>query len=242
MAIAISLIPARGGSKGIPGKNLALLNGKPLIAYSIEQSLNCSLVERTIVSTDDSEIAKVARNYGAEVPFTRPSEIAQDDTQDFPVIYHALDWLRENEGFFPEFVVQLRPTTPLRPPGLIEMAIQMLQNDALADCVRSVRESTCSPYKMWKMENGYLKPFVQLGKEESYNFPRQKLPEVYYHDGLLDVIRTSTILEKKSVTGNHILSLATEESFFVVDIDKPVDLLMAEIFLKHNQQNSGDVF
>ncbi|MBT3921890.1 MAG: acylneuraminate cytidylyltransferase family protein, partial [Nitrospina sp.] len=120
MSVAISLIPARGGSKGIPRKNLALLDGKPLIAYSIEESLNCSLISRTIVSTDDPEIAEVARKYGAEAPFLRPSELAQDDTPDFPVFLHALEWLRANEDLSPDMFVQLRPTTPIRPSKIIE--------------------------------------------------------------------------------------------------------------------------
>jgi N-acylneuraminate cytidylyltransferase len=236
MAVAISLIPARGGSKVIPQKNIIPLAGKPLIAHSIEYSLSCSLVERTIVSTDDPEIAEIARHYGAEVPFVRPSELAQDETPDFPVFYHALNWLRENEGFCPDLVVQLRPTTPLRPPGLIDRAIRMIMDDTQADCVRSVRTPACSPYKMWKREGGYLKPFIKIGDGESYNLPRQKLPEVFYHDGLLDVIRASTIVKKKSISGNKILSLLTEDSFLVVDIDNPVDLVLAETFLKHNQK------
>jgi CMP-N,N'-diacetyllegionaminic acid synthase len=237
MAAIISLIPARGGSKVIPKKNIYSLAGKPLIAHSIEYSLNCPEVHRTIVSTDNSEIAEIARKHGAEVPFVRPSELAQDDTPDFPVFYHALNWLYENEGFRPDLIVQLRPTTPIRPSGLIEKAIKMIMDDEEADCVRSVREPAYSPYKMWQKENDYLKPFIELEDSESYNLPRQKLPEVFYHDGLLDVIRTSTILEKKSVSGDKIIPLITEDSFWVVDIDNPVDFVLAETFLKHNPKS-----
>jgi len=237
MTVTISLIPARGGSKVIPKKNIVSLAGKPLIAHSIEYSLNCPEVHRTIVSTDNHEIAKIARHHGAEVPFVRPSELAQDDTPDFPVFEHALTWLLENEGFCPDLIIQLRPTTPVRPVGLIEKAIKMIMNDKEADCVRSVREPAYSPYKMWKKEKNYLKPFIKLEDGESYNLPRQELPEVFYHDGLLDVIRASTILEKKSVSGDKILPLITDESFFVVDIDNPVDFVLAETFLKHNQKS-----
>ena len=237
MAATISLIPARGGSKAIPRKNVIPLAGKPLIAHSIEYSLNCSQVHRTIVSTDDPEIAKISRKCGAEVPFDRPSELAQDDTPDFPVFLHALNWLRENENFFPDFIVQLRPTTPIRPPGMIEKALKLLKNDKHADCVRSVRKTPCSPYKMCEKENEYLRPFIKTKDKESYNLPRQKLPEILFHDGLLDIIRSSTILEKKSITGDKILPIPTAASFWVVDIDNPVDLVMAETFLK-NYQNS----
>ena len=237
MATAISLIPARGGSKGIPRKNITLLAGKPLIAFSIEDSLNCPQIERTIVSTDDPEIAEIAIKYGAEVPFIRPTELAQDDTPDFPVFFHALNWLLENEGFCPDLIVQLRPTTPLRPPGMIEKALQMLKDDDQADSVRSVREPPSSPYKMWKKTDTYLTPFVKLEDGESYNLPRQKLPEVFFHDGLLDVIRASTIMKKKSITGDKILPITTENSFWAVDIDNPIDLVMAEKFLQHNQNS-----
>ena len=236
MVTTVAIIPARGGSKGIPKKNIFPLAGKPLIAHSIEDSLNCSKTQRTLVSTDDSEIAEVARSFGAEVPFMRPSELAQDETPDLPVFLHALEWIHAQEGSLPDLVVHLRPTTPLRPPGLIDKAIQMMADDPQADCVRSVREPPQSPYKMWQIKGKYLKPFIQLGNEESYNLPRQKLPPVYYHDGLLDVIRTSTIMEKKSVTGTRTLPLRINESFLVVDIDQPVDMVAAEVFLKHNRE------
>ena len=236
MVTTVAIIPARGGSKGIPKKNIFPLAGKPLIAHSIEDSLNCFQIQRTLVSTDDSEIAEVARSFGAEVPFMRPSELAQDETPDLPVFLHALEWIHAQEGNLPDLVVHLRPTTPLRPPGLIDKAIQMMADDPQADCVRSVREPPQSPYKMWQIEGKYLKPFIQLGNEESYNLPRQKLPPVYYHDGLLDVIRTSTIMEKKSVTGARALPLRINESFLVVDIDRPVDMVAAEVFLKHNHE------
>jgi CMP-N,N'-diacetyllegionaminic acid synthase len=236
MVTIVAIIPARGGSKGIPKKNIFPLAGKPLIAHSIEDSLNCSKIQRTLVSTDDSEIAEVARSFGAEVPFMRPSKLAQDETPDLPVFLHALEWIHAHEGKLPDLVVHLRPTTPLRPPGLIDKAIKMIVNDPQADCVRSIREPPQSPYKMWQVEGKYLKPFIQLGTEESYNLPRQKLPPVYYHDGLLDVIRTSTIMEKKSVTGTRTLPLRINESFLVVDIDQPVDLVTAEVLLKHNRE------
>jgi CMP-N,N'-diacetyllegionaminic acid synthase len=236
MVSTVAIIPARGGSKGIANKNIVMLAGKPLIAHSIEDALNCSHIQRALVSTDDPEIAAVARQYGAEVPFMRPSELAQDDTPDLPVFVHALEWLRKKENSLPELVVHLRPTTPLRPPGLIEKGIQMIMEDPQADCVRSVREPPHTPYKMWQIEGKYIRPFLKLKNEESFNLPRQKLPQVFCHDGLLDVIRTSTILEKNTMTGKRVLPLRTEGSFFVVDIDEPIDLVVAEVFFKHNKQ------
>ena len=235
MVAAIAIIPARGGSKGILKKNIALLAGKPLIAYSIEDSINCPQIKRTLVSTDDPEIADVARHYGAEVPFMRPSELAQDETPDLPVFSHALEWLLTQENALPDLVVHLRPTTPLRPSGAIERGIQMILEDSQADCVRSISRSTQIPHKMWQIRGKYMKPFIQLGNEESYNMPRQKLPKVFSHDGVVDVIRVSTILEKKTLTGSRVLPLRIEDSFFSVDIDEPIDLIMAEVFLKYNK-------
>lgn len=236
MPSIISLIPARGGSKGIRKKNIAPLAGKPLIAYSIEYSLECPLVERTIVSTDDSEIADIARKYGAEAPFLRPSELAQDDTQDYPVFLHALQWLKEHEGYTPNLVVHLRSSSPLRPTGLIEKAIRMITQDPDADCLRTISETPITPYKMWRIEKGYLQPFVQLEGKESYNMPRQNLPKVFWHNGVLDIIRASTISEKHSVSGIKILPLLMDDSFLTVDIDKPFDLIVAEAALKIRQK------
>jgi hypothetical protein len=116
----LAVIPARGGSKGIPRKNIRDFAGYPLIAYSIAAGLQSELVTRTIVSTDDEEIAQVARQWGAEVPFLRPDEIAQDQTLDLPVFQHALAWLAEHEDYHPDVVVQLRPTSPVRPRGCVD--------------------------------------------------------------------------------------------------------------------------
>ena len=122
----LALIPARGGSKGIPRKNIRSFAGYPLIAWSIAAAQQASSVTRTIVSTDDEEIASVAREYGAETPFLRPSALAQDNTTDLPVFEHALQWLEANENYQPEIVVQLRPTSPIRPKDCVDSAIKIL--------------------------------------------------------------------------------------------------------------------
>src|SRR5512145_2606205 len=132
----LALIPARGGSKSIPRKNICDLAGHPLIAYSISAGLQSKLVTRTIVSTDDEEIAAVAREFGAETPFLRPAEFAQDNTTDLPVFEHALEWLEANENYQPEIVIQLRPTSPIRPRDCVDSAVSLLLAHADADCVR----------------------------------------------------------------------------------------------------------
>ncbi len=134
----LAIIPARGGSKGIPRKNIKPFAGYPLIAYSIEAGLRAGLVTRVIVSTDDEEIAAVARQYGAQVPFLRPPELAQDDTRDLPVFQQALSWLEEFEDYKAEFVVQLRPTSPIRPRHCVDDAIRILLEHPDADSVRGV--------------------------------------------------------------------------------------------------------
>ena len=226
----LGLIPARGGSKGIPRKNIKLLNDLPLISYSIASGLESDHITRLVVSTDDEEIAKISKNYGAEVPFLRPKELAKDDILDFPVIEHSLNWLEQNEGYIPDFVVQLRPTSPLRPKGLIDKAINLIINDINADSIRSVTHPYENPYKMWKKNDKYLSPLIDSTLNEPYNMPRQDLPVSYWQTGHIDVIKLDTIKQKKSLSGDKILPIIIE-SEFCIDIDNEEDLKMAESFL-----------
>ncbi len=216
----LALIPARGGSKGIPRKNVRDFAGAPLIAYSIAAALQAELVTRVIVSTDDPEIAEVARAWGAETPFVRPAQFAQDDTTDLPVFEHALQWMRENEGYQPEIVIQLRPTSPVRPIGLLDEAVKKLLEHPEADCVRGVVPSGQNPFKMWQIDrDGQLEPLLKVaGLSEPYNAPRQALPDTYWQTGHIDAIRTKTILEKHSLTGDVILPLLIDP-LYTVDID-----------------------
>ncbi len=148
----LAIIPARGGSKSIPRKNIKPLAGHPLVAYSIAAALQAKCVTRTIVSTDDEEIAAVARQYGAETPFLRPAEFAQDHTTDLPVFQHALAWLAESEAYVPDIVVQLRPTSPIRPPDCVDQAVKILIEHPGIDSVRGVVPSGQNPFKMWRID------------------------------------------------------------------------------------------
>ncbi len=221
MTDILALIPARGGSKGIPRKNIRSFAGYPLIAWSIAAAKQSSLVTRVIVSTDDEEIAAVAREWGAETPFLRPSELAQDKTTDLPVFEHALKWLEEVEGYHPDVVVQLRPTSPIRPLTMVDNAIRILLGHEDADCVRGVVLAGQNPFKMWRF-NGEGKPLNPLlevdGIAEPYNAPRQILPPVYWQTGHIDAIRTSTITQKHSLTGDVVYPLLID-SKYTVDID-----------------------
>ncbi len=224
----LAFIPARGGSKSIPRKNIRSFGGHPLLAYSIAAGLQAESVDRVIVSTDDPAIAEVAERYGAEVPFLRPTELAQDDTPDLPVFLHGLRWLEAKGGYRPDLIIHLRPTSPLRPPDMVEQAIQLLLQRPEADSVRGVVVSGQNPYKMWRLDaTGALTPLLTADVPEPYNQPRQALPTTYWQTGHIDAIRSRTILEKGSMSGEVILPLLIEAGYSV-DIDTEQDWGRAE--------------
>lgn len=216
----LAIIPARGGSKGLVNKNILPLLGHPLISYSIKAGLESKLISRVIVSTDSNVIAERSLKYGAEVPFKRPDELAQDDTLDIDVFIHALSWLKENEGYCPNFVVQLRPTSPVRKVDMIDGSIEKFANSNY-DSLRVVTESPISPFKMWRIDsnNNILCPLLTLENvNEPYNAPRQSLPRTFWQIGTLDIIRPEVIIETKSMSGSRILPVVVS-SEFAVDID-----------------------
>lgn len=225
MTQVLALIPARGGSKGIPRKNIRSFAGYPLITWSIAAGLQAHSVSRVIVSTDDDEIAALAREYGAETPFMRPHELAQDRTVDLPVFEHALKWLEDIESYKPDIVIQLRPTSPIRPKDCVDGAVKILVEHPEADCVRGVVPAMQNPHKMWRF-NGYdrpMKPLLEVeGIAEPYNAPRQILPPVYWQTGTIDAIRTSTISRKHSLTGSTVYPVVIDARY-MVDIDTPAD-------------------
>lgn len=231
----LAVIPARGGSRSIPRKNVKLFAGHPLLAYSIAAGLQSKSVTRVIASTDDDEIAEVARSYGAEVPFMRPAELAQDHTTDLPVFQHALDWLRREEKYVPEIVVQLRPTSPIRPLNCVDRAVEILLANAEADSVRGVVPSGQNPYKMWIIQDsGSMTPLIGDGPPEAYNRPRQELPPTYWQTGHVDVIRAGTISDQGSMSGRVILPLALD-SKYAIDIDTPEDWRRGERLVEQAQ-------
>lgn len=227
MVEVLAIIPARGGSKGIPRKNIKYLGGHPLIAYSIAAGLNSKLVTRTILSTDDEEIAAVGRRYGADVPFIRPEEFARDDSRDLPVFQHVLSWLEENEGYQPEVVVQLRPTSPFRSPTLIDEAVQILLDNPQASSVRGVVPSKQNPYKMWQVQgDGQMNPILKPKLVEPYNMPRQELPETFWQTGHIDAIRAK-IIGDGSMSGEKIFACLIDP-WYSVDLDSILDWEGAE--------------
>lgn len=232
----LAIIPARGGSKGIPRKNIKSFAGYPLIAYSIAAGLQSELTTRVIVSTDDEEIAEVARKWGAQTPFLRPAEFAADNTLDLPVFQHALTWLKEHEGYVPDIVLQLRPTSPARPRTLLDDAIRLLMDHPEADSVRGVVPAGENPHKMWRVdpETGLMHGLLKVdGIDEPYNAPRQKLPVIYWQTGHIDAIRPErTFMAGDSMSGKNILPLFLDPSY-TIDIDTPFDWVRYEWLVTH---------
>ena len=237
----LAIIPARGGSKSIPRKNIRNFAGYPLITYSIAAEKAAKNVTRLLVSTDDEEIASIAKDYGAEIPFLRPTELSKDDTPDLPVFQHALAWLEENEGYHPDILVQLRPTSPLRRTIHIDHAVQRLLEHPEADSVRTVCVPFQNPYKMWRIgEDGFLHTLLTFDMPEPYNLPRQALPDVYWQTGYVDAAWTDTIQGKNSMTGDNILPLIIGAEEWI-DIDSPDDWRRAERLLEDGEINLGEL-
>lgn len=233
-AQVLAIVPARAGSKGIPRKNVQLFAGHPLLAWSVAAGVQAQLVDRVIISTDDDAFAEVARAYGAEVPFMRPRELAEDDTTDLPVYQHALSWLAENEDYRPDVVVQLRPTSPIRPSDCVDGSVARLLEAPQADSVRGVVPSGQNPYKMWRLDgDAPMQPLLE-GPPEAYNMPRQALPLTYWQTGHVDVVRAATIMEKHSMTGDVILPWRIDQRY-TVDIDSPLDWKLAELVLEDEE-------
>ncbi|WP_321504075.1 acylneuraminate cytidylyltransferase family protein [uncultured Methanoregula sp.] len=229
--LTYAVIPARGGSKGVPRKNIKLLKGFPLIAYSIAAAKLSKLTDRVIVSTESSEIAEIAQHYGAEVPFLRPAEYAQDRSPDIDFIRHAIDWFAKNETTAqPELFVHLRPTTPLRDPALIDEAIGKIVKNDDATALRSAHELAEPPQKMFAIENGYLAGFFPGDpRPEYYNLPRQVFPKAYHPNGYVDIIRTGYVTRTNTLHGPRMIGFVTP---YTIEIDNPDDFSHLEYTLE----------
>ncbi|HEY4501847.1 MAG TPA: acylneuraminate cytidylyltransferase family protein [Candidatus Paceibacterota bacterium] len=231
----LALIPARGGSKGVPRKNIKLFCGKPLLAWTIEEVKKSKHAPRVVVSTDDAEIADIARQWGAEVPFMRPAEIAGDTTPDLPVFEHALAWLKEHEAYEPDLVLHLRPNSPLRTAADIDRGIELMLANPQADSARAVTKAPIHPLKTYTLQEDHtLAPFVPeevFGIKEPFNLPWQQLPRAYTTGGYLSVIRPATIMAKHSICGGVMFGFEVDASN-VVDIDTPMQFAFGEVIME----------
>ena len=223
----VGIIPARGGSKGIPKKNICLLAGKPLLSYTIEAALNSNTLSKVLVSTDSEEIAKVALSFGAEVVY-RPDELASDETRVLPVLLHAVKQI----DVVPDKVVTLQPTSPLRLSRHIDEAVGLLSVEW--DAVVSISEVQLSPYKMYRLEGDKLLPFVS---DSNQGIPRQQLPKVYRDSGAIYVTWHNVLAERKTIRGNNIRSYYIDPKY-AIDIDNLIDLKLAEVLLKEKEDSN----
>jgi len=230
----LGLITARGGSKGIPGKNIKELAGKPLIAYTIEAAKESGIFDRLIISTDDEKIADVAKQYGCEVPFMRPAELATDTTPHNPVIQHALTWLRDNEKYAPDSVMILQPTAPLRTATHIREAVALFETRGV-DSVMSVAEIPSHYHPRWQFildgESNLAiftgEPFSQIVRR------RQDLPKTYTRNGAIYLFKNELLSDSTELNfyGSHVVAyvMKSEES---VNIDTMEDWKEVERILK----------
>ena len=203
----VALIPARSESKGIKDKNIKNYKGKPLLSHSIKHGLESSLINKVVVTTDSYKYKKIAIDYGADIAIIRPKEISDDLSTDYGFFLHYINWLYKNNKRVPDFIVLLRPTYPSRKAADIDKAIDIfVDNYDNLDSLKSVIICDQSPYKMWSLKkDGLIRPILpSKGKEELFNFPRQLLPDVYWQNACIDIVKTSTIINMNSVTTERI--------------------------------------
>jgi CMP-N,N'-diacetyllegionaminic acid synthase len=222
----LGLIPARGGSTGVPRKNIRPLAGRPLIHYSIDAARAAVVIARVVVTTDDEEIAEVARRAGAEVPFLRPVELASDEAPMLPVVRHAVEELESRgDGF--DAIAILQPTSPVRRAGLIDDCVRLL-DESRADSVITVLPVPDEYNPYWVYLDGDEQPFLRLsvGKGEPIA-RRQELPHAYHRDGSVYLVRREVVIEKNSLYGQRIAGFVSDRGS-VVNIDTPEDWTAAE--------------
>lgn len=223
----LAIIPARGGSKGLPGKNIKLLNGKPLLAWTIEAALKSGVIDRCIVSTDDEEIAQTAKDWGADVPFLRPTHLATDEASGLDPVFHAIEML---PGY--RHVILLQPTSPLRDNHDIEKAVSVYMSHSYKSYV-SVTKVSSHPYHCFKMaENSLISPLFQDQDIKR----RQDLPSYYSLNGALYIAEITWLLKNRTFIGPETCGflMPMEKS---IDIDTLMDFQMAEFLMKQNERS-----
>jgi len=234
----LGVVPARGGSVRLPGKNIKKLAGVPLIEYTFRATRDSKYLDRVIVVTDDDAIGMFAQEHDVDWPFREPEDLADGTKSDFDFFEYTLRWLQDNEGYRPDIIVQLRPTSPLRTAAQIDAAIELLVKNPEADSVRTVTEPEQSPYKMYGINSeGYLEPLLSVpGETESFNLPQQKLPKTYKHVGYVDVMWRRTIMEKGIMTGSHIIPLVLDGA--ISGINTPDDWELYEYLIRKKEDGS----
>ena len=233
----IAMIRARSGSKRVPDKNIRLLAGHPLIAYSIAAALQSKIFSKVIVSTDSELYADIARHYGAEVPFSRPAKIAGDTSPDIEWVGYTLNQLRNNGQDYDCFSI-LRPTSPFRLPETISRAWQEFLSQEGVDSLRAVEKCQQHPGKMWIIRGKRMMPLLPMGPVEqpwhSSQYP--SLPVVYVQNASLEIARTHVVFEEKTIAGNVVMPFVTK-NFEGFDVNSNYDWDLAEHLVKTGQAN-----
>jgi len=232
----LAVIPARGGSKGVPRKNIRMICGKPLIAHTIETARAAGIFYRVIVSSDDQEIIAISRQYGADVPFVRPSELAQDETPMVPVIRHAVEFVEEQDGLVLDYVCVLQPTEPLRTVDDIKMAVQKITRTG-ADSVASVcRMDDLHPVFMKRIENDRLLPFCL---PEPEGLRRQDVsPPAYVRNGIVYIVKRDVLVKRNSLYGEDCRPYVMPPETYVT-VDTELQLRLVELLLSERKQRTG---
>lgn len=229
----LAIIPARGGSKGIPRKNIKMLNEKPLIAYTIEEAKKSIYIDRVIVSTEDSEIAQISKQFGAEIPYLRSEELARDNSPTIDCVIDMVKWLNENENYMPDYVCLLQCTSPLRTnkdiDGTIEKALNFNSDGSISVC-----EAEVNPYWTNIFKEDILEYFIDEGKKITR---RQDLPNIYRINGAVYVIKTNILLEKKTFETDNMSGyiMSIQKS---IDIDSEMDFKFAELIMRECENNA----
>ncbi len=224
----LAIIPARGGSKGLPGKNILNLNGKPLIAHTILASKNSKFITRVVVSTDDKEIGEISKKYGAEVPYLRPSSLAKDKSLTIDSVFHMLDYLEKYEGYFPKYVLLLQCTSPLRNEQHIDEAIEKLVKSNFHGII-SICESEVNPYWTNVLKNENLQYFLEEGKNITR---RQDLPNIYRYNGAIYLAKTEVLKRERTFEVENLTGYVMDRESSI-DIDTEIDFKIAEIIMKN---------
>lgn len=230
----LAIIPARGGSRSVPRKNIRDLNGKPLIAYTIEAANKIKdKFHKIIVSTDDEEISEISKKYGADVPFIRPSKLAEDQTPTYPVLQHAVHFIENQDSIFIDLIMLLQPTTPFRTTEDILNCLHLSQTSNTDSVISVVQVFSTHPILMKKIENNRL---VHFSIEEKEGTPRQLYkPPAYMRNGAIYVTKRDTLIQKNSIWGDSITPyiMPQERSF---NIDDEIDFSTSEMIMKKSSQ------
>ncbi len=225
----LAIIPARGGSKRVPRKNVKLLSNKPLISYTISAALKSKYIDKTIVSTDNKEIARIARQYEADIPFIRPSELAHDDSTTLSVLKHAVKFMEKSKNFKPDLVILIQPTSPLVLAEDIDMAIEKIIETKTNSCV-SVCEISERPEWMFHLsESGKIRPFL---KKKNKITNSQQLPKVYRLNGAIYITRRDILIKNNIIIDEDSSSAIVMPPERSIDIDRPIDFIVAEALIK----------